>query len=312
MWERRDRASAWRPRRSSRTRRRPRREKVTHPIPEEFRGIGVRIEDDILITAGGNEVLTAGTPEDHRRGRAHLPRVPPPACSDLGGPEMAPHTPPSVRRALAGTPLAPSSWRRVVRRCNSDKEVRGATDAQGQEGRDPRRRGIRAGRDDRTAQGAAGCRRRHGNHLAGKRRGPGMEPLRRGRLLEVDTAVSEADAADYDALLLPGGVMNPDQLRTNPDAIAFVKRFEDSGKPIAVICHGPWTLIEAGVVKGRKIDVVAVAEDRSDERRRSMGRRGGRGRSRTGVEPQARRHPRIQSEADRGVPEGRHLGEKAA
>ncbi len=70
---------------------------------------------------------------------------------------------------------------------------------------------------------------------------------------EVDTAVSEADAADYDALLLPGGVANPDQLRTNPDAIAFVKRFEDSGKPIAVICHGPWTLIEAGVVKGRKI-----------------------------------------------------------
>jgi protease I len=67
----------------------------------------------------------------------------------------------------------------------------------------------------------------------------------------VDVPVAQAKAEDYDALLLPGGVANPDQLRTDPKAVAFVKQFFDSGKPVGVICHGPWTLIEAGVVKGR-------------------------------------------------------------
>ncbi|MGE0800511.1 MAG: type 1 glutamine amidotransferase domain-containing protein [Lautropia sp.] len=67
----------------------------------------------------------------------------------------------------------------------------------------------------------------------------------------VDVEVDQADADDYDALLLPGGVANPDQLRGNPAAVRFVKRFIDSGKPVGVICHGPWTLIEAGAVKGR-------------------------------------------------------------
>lgn len=70
---------------------------------------------------------------------------------------------------------------------------------------------------------------------------------------DVDVPLADADAADYDALLLPGGVANPDQLRGDPQAVAFVRRFADSGKPIGVICHGPWTLIEAGVVKGRRI-----------------------------------------------------------
>ena len=69
----------------------------------------------------------------------------------------------------------------------------------------------------------------------------------------VDVAIDSANADDYDALLLPGGVANPDQLRTNPKAVQFVKRFMESGKPVGVICHGPWTLIEAGVLKGRKI-----------------------------------------------------------
>jgi protease I len=67
----------------------------------------------------------------------------------------------------------------------------------------------------------------------------------------VDQAVEDAKAEDFDALLLPGGVANPDQLRTNRKAVEFAKGFFDSGKPIGVICHGPWTLIEAGVVKGR-------------------------------------------------------------
>ena len=69
----------------------------------------------------------------------------------------------------------------------------------------------------------------------------------------VDVQLDEASADDFDALLLPGGVANPDQLRINPDAVEFVRDFVDSGKPIAAICHGPWTLIEAGAVKGRKM-----------------------------------------------------------
>lgn len=69
----------------------------------------------------------------------------------------------------------------------------------------------------------------------------------------VDVLVDEARAEEFDALMLPGGVANPDQLRTKPAAVAFVKAFFDAGKPVGVICHGPWTLIEAGVLKGRTI-----------------------------------------------------------
>jgi protease I len=69
----------------------------------------------------------------------------------------------------------------------------------------------------------------------------------------VDVPLEKADADDFDALLLPGGVANPDQLRMNPDAVEFVRDFFDVGKPVAAICHGPWTLIEADAVKGRKI-----------------------------------------------------------
>ena len=71
-----------------------------------------------------------------------------------------------------------------------------------------------------------------------------------GDEVNVDRTLEQAKAGDYDALLLPGGVMNPDQLRMNPRAVQFVKQFFDDGKPIAVICHGPWTLVEAGVVHG--------------------------------------------------------------
>lgn len=69
----------------------------------------------------------------------------------------------------------------------------------------------------------------------------------------VQEALDRAEPRDFDALLLPGGVMNPDHLRTNPKAVAFVKAFFDAGKPVAAICHGPWTIIEAGAAKGRKI-----------------------------------------------------------
>jgi protease I len=74
-----------------------------------------------------------------------------------------------------------------------------------------------------------------------------------GDEVTVDRQLDTANAAEYDALLLPGGVMNPDKLRINPRAVQFVKAFVDSGKPIAAICHAPWTLIEAGGVRGRTV-----------------------------------------------------------
>lgn len=74
-----------------------------------------------------------------------------------------------------------------------------------------------------------------------------------GQAVPVDLALSDADCEDFDALVLPGGVMNPDKLRTMPEAVDFVRGFAESGKPIAAICHGPWTLIEAGVVQGRRM-----------------------------------------------------------
>ncbi len=74
-----------------------------------------------------------------------------------------------------------------------------------------------------------------------------------GQELSVDVPLDQAEPEGYDALLLPGGVMNPDKLRANPAAVRFVKHFFQAGKPVAAICHGPWTLIEAGVVRSRRI-----------------------------------------------------------
>ena len=74
-----------------------------------------------------------------------------------------------------------------------------------------------------------------------------------GRTLPVDLKLDVAQPADFDALLLPGGVMNPDSLRLEPKAVAFVKAFFDAKKPVAAICHGPWTIIEAGEARGRKM-----------------------------------------------------------
>lgn len=77
--------------------------------------------------------------------------------------------------------------------------------------------------------------------------------LDHGDKIGVDKAVKDVEASDYDALLLPGGVANPDFLRMDEDAVAFVRSFVEQAKPIGVICHGPWTLVEAGVLKGRTI-----------------------------------------------------------
>jgi protease I len=71
--------------------------------------------------------------------------------------------------------------------------------------------------------------------------------------LKVDRTVEEVSPDDYDALLIPGGVGNPDQLRGDENAVAFVRGLHDAGKPMAVICHGPWMLVEARIVRGRRV-----------------------------------------------------------
>jgi|SRR5947209_11044517 len=77
--------------------------------------------------------------------------------------------------------------------------------------------------------------------------------LDHGDKIKVDKAVSDVDASDYDGLVLPGGVANPDFLRGDEDAVGFVRGFVEAGKPIGAICHGPWTLVEADVLHGRTI-----------------------------------------------------------
>jgi protease I len=77
--------------------------------------------------------------------------------------------------------------------------------------------------------------------------------LDKGETFTPDKAVGSADVADYHGLVLPGGVATPDQLRTDAGAVAFVKAFFEAGKPVGAICHGPWTLIEADVVRGRTV-----------------------------------------------------------
>ncbi len=77
-----------------------------------------------------------------------------------------------------------------------------------------------------------------------------LEPARK---FAVDTVITDASADDYDGLILPGGVANPDNLRQDDDVIAFLQAFFKSGKPVGVICHGPWTLVEADLVRGRTL-----------------------------------------------------------
>ena len=81
----------------------------------------------------------------------------------------------------------------------------------------------------------------------------GMQHAEKGEKVRVDRTLDDASANDYQALVLPGGVANPDQLRVDEKAVDFVRTFVAQGKPIAAICHGPWTLIEAGGVRGREM-----------------------------------------------------------
>ena len=81
----------------------------------------------------------------------------------------------------------------------------------------------------------------------------GFNHYDKGDEIRVDRTIEEASADEYDALLLPGGVGNPDMLRMDENVVSFVRDFFEQGKPVAAICHGPWTLVEAGVVRGRKL-----------------------------------------------------------
>jgi protease I len=81
----------------------------------------------------------------------------------------------------------------------------------------------------------------------------GMNHMDKGDTFSVDKLVSEADPTDYDGLVLPGGVANPDFLRMNEDAVRWIRNLFEQGKPVGVICHGPWTLVEADLVRGRTL-----------------------------------------------------------
>ena len=81
----------------------------------------------------------------------------------------------------------------------------------------------------------------------------GLQGMDKGETFRVDHAVSEVSADDYDGLILPGGLKNPDKLRMDEAAVRFVRTFFEQGKPVAAICHAPWMLVEAGVVRGRTL-----------------------------------------------------------
>jgi protease I len=105
--------------------------------------------------------------------------------------------------------------------------------------------------EPRKALDQAGAETRVVSPKAGRIRG--WKSKEWGDEVPVDAPLDQAKAEDFDALLLPGGVMNPDSLRMLPKAVAFAKAFFDAGKPVAAICHGPWTVLEAGAARGRQM-----------------------------------------------------------
>lgn len=89
----------------------------------------------------------------------------------------------------------------------------------------------------------------------------GMKHAEKSKIIDVDLTLDKANPEEYDALLLPGGALNADQLRMDEKAREFVKSFDRAGKPIAVICHGPWLLVSAGLVKGRTLSAYHTIQD---------------------------------------------------
>ena len=109
-----------------------------------------------------------------------------------------------------------------------------------------------------------------------------------GEPIEVDRTIDAVRIDEYDALVIPGGQINPDLLRQDEDAVALVRDFYASKKPLAAICHAPWVLIEAGIAKGPQDDLVSFHGDRREECRRRLGRQGSGCRSRPYHQPQSR------------------------
>ena len=121
----------------------------------------------------------------------------------------------------------------------------------------------------------------------------GWEHDKWGESVSLDGTVRNHKAHNFDALVLPGGVMNPDFLRQNEEAVKFVHDFFDAGKPVAAICHGPWMLVEADVAPRTEADLVAFAAHGPEERRRGVGGRGGRRGLGARHQPQPRRPGRV-------------------
>jgi protease I len=105
--------------------------------------------------------------------------------------------------------------------------------------------------EPRKALDAAGAQTEVVSPNAGKIKG--WDHTDWGQSVKVDKTLENANAQDYDGLILPGGVINPDHLRMNPKAVSFVRQFASAGKTVAAICHGPWTLMETGALSGRKV-----------------------------------------------------------
>ena len=121
-----------------------------------------------------------------------------------------------------------------------------------------------------------------------------------GRPVKVDKTLDEVAAADYDAVVLPGGQINPDLLRVEPKALKFIKDIFDAKKVVAAICHAPWLLIETGIAKGPKDDVVQINKGRRRQRWRKVGGFGSRRRPRHHHVSKSRRSRGLQCEDHRG------------
>src|SRR5438132_2590906 len=129
----------------------------------------------------------------------------------------------------------------------------------------------------------------------------GMNHVDKGDKFDVDIPLDEARPEEFDALMIPGGLMNPDELRAAPDALEFTKHFFREGKPVAAICHAPWVLIDAGVIRGRKLTSWGAHSDRREKCRWQLGEPGGGGGQRTRYQPQARRYSGVQQENDQRI-----------
>ena len=141
--------------------------------------------------------------------------------------------------------------------------------------------------------------------LGRRRRGPGVQPPRQGRHVQRRQDRRRAPTRPTTTgSCCPGGVANPDFLRTDEDAVAFVRAFFEQAKPVGVICHGPWTLVEADVVRGRTLTSWPSLQDRPRERGRDLGRRGGPRRRGPDELAQPGRPARVLREDRRGVRRG--------